>query len=177
MEKKIDIKKYFMLAIVVAIILLLFLAAKNVFFILLLLALNAIVGFALRPFKSLAIGFEVAVLTNVICTVAYGLKVGMIVGILSVLIKLAAQGSFTIYGLVIIPSHVLISVFASIFSGTEITSLGIGLTIFHNAFTAILNKVLFGAPIGKIFNFVVTNIIGNFILFTALAPVLLMWMA
>jgi hypothetical protein len=146
---------------------------RGIIFILLLLLVNAVIGLLMRPLKQFSVGIELGILTTVLCTFAYGWKVGMIAGLIALLVKLFFEGSFSVYNTIIVISHVFVAIGAGVFSGGNITAVGMSLVVFHNIFTAGSYFFFFGAPPHKIMVFMVTNIPWNLLMFTAIAPGLL----
>lgn len=177
--RKPNVKKYFAISFLICMILMIVFFMTPLFFILVFLAMNAVLGFFMRPFKTLGLGLELGVFATVVASCAYGPVVGVIGGLMVLLAKLILQGSFSLMGMILVPSHVIIGILAYyIFdpAAMNIASVGIGFTVFHSIFTSILSFFFLGGNMGKIAVFVFTNIPWNVFLFTYFAPKLVQYL-
>jgi len=177
--KKPGIRKYFAFGFFMCMLFMIIFFMTPLLFILVLLVMNGMLGFFMRPFNTLGIGLELGIFTAVVASCAYGPVVGVTGGLIVLLAKLMMQGSFSMRGFILIPSHIIIGVLAYyIFDPAvvNITSVGIGFTIFHSVFTSILSFFFLGGNLGKIMIFVFTNIPWNMFLFTYFAPKLVQYL-
>lgn len=153
-------------------LLVLLISFRFLFIVLLLLMTSLIIGFLLRPIRSLTLGIEIGILATVVASMTHGIKAGLIVGLGVLTAKLIAEGSLSVYSLVIYPSHIIIAVGAGLVPEANITTVGIIAALFHNVFTGILSFIFLGGRAGKIITFASTNILFNLILFWWVAPFL-----
>ncbi len=177
--KKPGFRKYFTISFVLCLILMLIFFVTPLFFIIVFLIINAILGFFMQPFKTLGIGLELGIFTTVVASCAYGPAVGAIGGTAVLLAKLILQGSFTMRGFILIPSHIMIGILAFYFfdaATMNVTNVGIGFTIFHSLFSGALSFFFLGANVGKVGVFIFTNIPWNIFLFTYFAPGLMQYL-
>jgi len=171
--KKAFLKKWFLYTLLIGFLLMLIFFFTPLLFILVFVVVNGILGFFMQPFKTLGIGLELGIFATVIASCVYGPKVGIIGGVMVLLAKLILQGSFTMRGFILIPSHIIIGLLAYFFFDPvtmNITNVGIGFTIFHSLFSGLLSMIFLGANIGKVGVFVFTNIPWNIFLFSYFAP-------
>lgn len=155
---------------VVVILLLLLFSFRFLFAVVLLILVSIIIGFALRPFRSLSLGVEVGLFATVVSSMTHGIKAGIIVGLAVLTAKLIAEGSLSVYSLVIYPSHLIVAVMAGLFADASVVTVGIAAALFHNLFTGILSFFFLGAPASKVFIYTSTNILFNLLLFSAVGP-------
>ena len=171
-------KKMFVILALFSFILLLFLLNKAVFFVLAFILVNALLAFLMLPLKEFLFGIDLTMLAAVLCGMAFGWKVGLLVGLLSSVTKLMAQQSFSIYGLIVVPSYVIIGIVAGIVgTGANIFTVGIIAVIFHTFLTIFFSVFMLGGNFVKVALFLVTNVPLNLFLFYYFAPALLRIMA
>lgn len=170
-----DYKKMFVIFAILSFILLIFLLNKAVFFVLAFILVNALLGFILLPFKEFLFGIDLTMLAAVLCGMAFGWKVGLLVGLLSSVTKLMAQQSFSIYGLIVVPSYVIIGIVSGIVGTTDVSIFTVGIIalIFHTFLTVFFSVFMLGGNFMKVALFLVTNVPMNLFLFYYFAPALL----
>lgn len=159
---------------VVVILLLLLVSFRFLFAVVLMLLTSILIGFALRPLRSLSIGIEVGIFATVISSMTHGIKAGILVGLAVLTAKLIAEGSLSVYSLVIYPSHLVVAIIAGLFADTtasSVTTVGIALALFHNLFTGFISFFFLGAPASKVFIYTSTNLLWNLLLFSTIAPI------
>ncbi|MBI1970557.1 hypothetical protein HYS47_02335 [Candidatus Woesearchaeota archaeon] len=157
----------------VVLLLVLLISFRFLFAVLALLFLSILIGFFLRPIRSLTLGIEIGILATVLSSMTHGIKAGLVVGLGVLTAKLIAEGSLSVYSLVIYPSHIIIAIGAGLIPEANITAVGIAAAVFHNLFTGLLSFVFLGGQTGKILTFVSTNLLFNAFLFWWAAPFLL----
>ncbi len=173
-----DYKKMFIIFALLAFVLLIFLLNKAVFFVLAFVLVNTLLGFLLFPFKEFLFGIDLTMLAAVLCGMAFGWKVGLLVGLLSSVMKLIAQQSFSIYGLVVVPSYVIIGIVAGMVgTGGNIFTVGLIAIVFHTFLTTFFSVFMLGGNFMKVGAFLATNVPMNLFLFYYFAPALLKVMA
>ena len=172
-------KKMFVILALFSFILLLFLLNKAVFFVLAFILVNALLAFLMLPLKEFLFGIDLTMLAAVLCGMAFGWKVGLLVGLLSSITKLIAQQSFSIYGLIVVPSYVIIGIVAGIVGTTDVSIFTFGLItiVFHTLLTVFFSVFMLGGNFMKVALFLVTNVPLNLFLFYYFAPALLRIMA
>ncbi len=174
-----DYKRMFLLFALLSFILLTFLLNKAVFFVLAFILANALLGFILLPLKEFLFGIDLTMLAAVLCGMAFGWKVGLLVGLLSSVTKLMAQQSFSIYGLIVVPSYVIIGIVAGIIGQTDVSIFTVGIIaiVFHTILTVFFSVFMLGGNFMKVGLFLATNVPMNLFLFYYFAPALLRIMA
>ena len=169
-----DYKRMFIVFALLSFIILIFLLNRAVFFVLGFILANSLLGFLLFPLKEFLFGIDLTMLAAVLCGIAFGWKVGLLVGLLSSVMKLIAQQSFSIYGLVVVPSYVIIGMAAGLVgTSAPIFTIGVIAIIFHTFLTTLFSVVMLGGNFMKVGVFLVTNIPMNLFLFYYFAPALL----
>jgi hypothetical protein len=169
-----DYRRTFILGALLAFILLVFLLNKAVFFVLLFVIVNSIVGYALLPVKQFLFGIDFTMLAAVLCGMAFGAKVGFLVALLCSLAKLIAQQSFSIYGMIVIPSYLIIGILAGMLANSvDVFTMGLIGMIIHTVLTVGFSVLLLGGNLIKVAAFLVTNLPMNLFLFYYFAPAIL----
>ena len=157
---------------VAVLLLVLLISFRFLFAVLALLMLSILIGLLLRPIRSLTLGIEIGILATVLSSMTHGIKAGLLVGLVVLTAKLIAEGSLSMYSLVIYPSHIIIAIGAGLVPEANITVVGIIAAVFHNLFTGVLSFTFLGGQTGKILTFVSTNLLFNAFLFWWAAPLL-----
>jgi hypothetical protein len=141
---------------------------------LLLLALlggNALLALLVRPFKFFLAGVELVTLSTLIAGIMYGVKVGLVVGVLSVLINHLALGRLTWYAFPTMAAYACLGIIAGLFPGS-ITVLGILFVLCFNFL--IMPLLLFmGGNMIKGVSYIGVNILFNLFIFLTFAPKIL----
>lgn len=154
----------------VVLLLVLIISFRFLFTAIVLIFLSILIGLLLRPIRSLTLGIEIGILATVISSMTHGIKAGLLVGLSVLTAKLIAEGSLSVYSLVIYPSHIIIAIGAGLVQEANVTTVGIIAVLFHNFFTGVLSFFFLGGRIGKILTFISTNILFNALLFWWIAP-------
>ncbi len=169
-----DYKKMFAILAVLSFILLVFLLNKAVFFVLAFILVNTVLAYVLFPFKEFLFGIDLTMLAAVLCGTAFGWKAGLLVGLLSSILKLTAQQSFSIYGLIVMPLYAIIGTVAGIIGpAADIFTVGLAAIVFHSFMTTVFSMFMFSGNFMKVVVFLVTNVPMNLFLFYYFAPALL----
>ncbi|MBI2146973.1 hypothetical protein HYU19_00670 [Candidatus Woesearchaeota archaeon] len=163
----------FFLAALLAI--LLAVSFRSMFVILLLLAINAVLSLIIRPFKTVLSGIEIVTFSTVLCSVAYGPKTGMLVGLVSIIVSLLCLGRFTNYAVLMVPVVMLLGYLAFYLSAFGIAAAGIIMTAAYNLVIFCIIIFLGGNTV-KGFSYIGVNIVLNIFLFSVLAPIALKMM-
>ncbi len=150
---------------------------KAVIFVTLLQAANYSLAYMLRSTKRLRVGFELILLSTVLCGIAYGSKAGMMVGALSAVVNYAGYKRVSSFSIVVIPLYMLIGLTAFYFRSFDIAQLGVFYAIMYNLLMAPLIVSYMGAKTSKCLWFASTNILFNYIVFAKIGPILLNIMA
>ena len=166
--------RYMLIFLLIIYSALVFPEAKKFIIIILLLAINLISAFAKRFLIKRGIsntlkGFEFVMFTTVITGYTYGIKIGMIMGGLCMVINYISENRFSIYFIMTIPLYMLFGYIAARFNNIPIVTLGIILTLVYNLMTIFIGMGLMGAKARGILIFSLTNILFNVYLFSILA--------
>ncbi len=167
-----DYQRTFIIAALLSLILLVFLLNKAVFFVLLFVIVNSIIGYALLPFKQFLFGIDFTMLAAVLCGMAFGAKVGFLVALLCSLAKLIAQQSFSIHGMIVVPSYLIIGILAGMLN-VDVFTMGLIGMVIHTVLTVGFSVFLLGGNLVKVGAFLVTNLPMNLFLFYYFAPAML----
>lgn len=143
---------------------------KAVFFTALFIFLNFVLAFLLKPFKIFRLGLEVSMFHTVLAGMAYGAKIGMVVGFLAIAAEYVAFRKKWAVGLFVIPSFLVVGYLASFFAGMDVAAVGVWFTVLYNIIAMTVAYFFFGGKPHKMFIFASTNILCNYFLFTNIAP-------
>lgn len=168
----------YILVIVPAILITIGILALSKYFVLaFLLLLHILMSIFLRVLKKNHIGVEIIMLITVLSGIAYGPKVGAIMGALSIIIDYVFSGRFSYFCIVTIPTYAAIGAISSGVAAANIVTFGIIATIAYNLFTWIFIMGFMGGHIDKCLRFGATDLAFNAFVFGAFAPALLSLMA
>lgn len=146
---------------------------KTAFFIIILLAANLILSLATIPLGRAWIGVEIITLSTVLTSIAYGPKIGMIMGALSALVNYIGWFRFSVYAIVEIPCYMVVGYLAFFFGGYNILVVGMIAIIFYNVLMNLLSYMFLGGNFFASAVWAVTNIVFNYFIFKFIASVVL----
>lgn len=124
--------------------------------------------------KTIEFPIEIEVLTFgiVLCTIAYGVKAGLIVAILGGLLSSILYGYISVFLLPLLLGYILVAFMTPFFAFLNLAAAGIIITIIKNLFLFFFYHLVFSYDVGKNISFSVSNILVNLILFMNVAPFL-----
>ena len=97
----------------------------------LLFTLNFLLSFFLRPTKKFRIGIELILFSTVMCSIAYGPKVGIVVGAVSAIINYVGYKRISTFSIIVIPAYMLIGWIAYYLRGFDIGHLGLFFSVLY----------------------------------------------
>lgn len=162
-------RNYLLFLVSFLLVLLLFLAAREVFIILALLAATGLLALIIRPFKTVLSGLELVTFSTVLCSVAYGPKTGMLVGLVFIIINFICMGRFTNYAVVMIPAVMLLGYLSFYLGAWGITAVGIVMTLAYDLIFILGIVTFLGGDMMKGLSYIAVNVIFNIFLFAAVA--------
>lgn len=142
-----------------------------------LLFIHAAMSVFLRVLKKNHIGVEIITLITVLSGIAYGPKIGAIMGAASMITDYVFSGRMSYFCIITIPTYAAIGAISGAFSPASVVMLGITMTIAYNLFTWIFIMGFMGGHIDKCLRFGITDLAFNTLVFSAFAPTLLAIMA
>jgi hypothetical protein len=171
-DKKL-LTRYILIFLLIIYSCLVFPEAKKFIIIILLIVINLVSAFAKRflikqGISNILKGFEFVMFTTVITGYTYGIKIGMIMGGLCMVINYISENRFSMYFIMTIPLYMLFGYIAARFNNIPIITLGIILTLVYNLMTVFIGMGLMGAKARGILIFSLTNILFNVYLFSIL---------
>lgn len=150
-----------------------FLSLTKYFLLAFLLLLHIAMSVFLRVLKKNHIGVEIIMLITVLSGMAYGPKVGAIMGATSMIIDYVFSGRFSYFCIVTIPTYAAIGAISGGAAAANIVTFGVIATIAYNLFTWIFIIGFMGGHIDKCIRFGATDLAFNAVVFSAFAPTLL----
>ncbi|GEM_PF-3841567 len=174
---KIFFRKYVFVIVPAIMITVGILALSKYFVLAFLLLLHILMSIFLRVLKKNHIGVEIIMLITVLSGVAYGPKVGALMGAVSMVIDYVFSGRFSYFCIVTIPTYAAIGTISGVFAAANIVTVGIFAVIAYNLFTWIFILGFMGGHLDKCLRFGATDLAFNAFVFSAFAPTLLAIMA
>ena len=172
LEPLVKRKKLFIILAVVALIALLVSSVnKDLFFVFLLVLLGS-VSMIYNLWLRISLGIELVMLATVLCAVVYGPVVGVLVGFFTLLFAEIISTMISYNTFISFIGVVIVGVVASTYSGDNITSWGIAMTILYDLII-IPGYLITGSDPFRSFVYVVTHILWNIWVFSVVAPSLL----
>lgn len=148
---------------------------KMLFFVTGFIALNVFIS-SYKKNVQLPIEIEVLTLGIVLCTRFYGIKAGLVVGVVGGLLSSIFYGYISPFLIPMLIGNALVAVSAPFSAFLSITWAGIVLTVIKNLFVFLAYHFAFGYSIGKNISYSVSNILLNIVLFLNFAPFLVLFM-
>jgi hypothetical protein len=173
MDKK-DKDKIIHMVRLVAVFLLLLAVLKGILVLGILMALSFSMSYIVNKFKLRQIGIELVTFTSIIAGMRFGPLAGLIVALTLITYHLVAGGFLAAYILWVIPSQCIAGAIAGFFPDSNISQIGLYLTLGINANNVFFTGITSPTYLPKYMIFVITNILFNVFLFSVIAPPLIM---
>ena len=173
----------FILKLILIILIIVFLSLtysefKKIIVIIFFLVINIIVALMKRLIIKRFIndfvkGIELIMFSTIIISFAYGSKMGMLVGGLSMVINYIFEGRFSIYFVLTIPLYMIIGYLSWFFNQTDVVLYSIIVLIIYNLTNFILVSLIHGQLSQGMIKFTIANILFNFFLFNNFGQIIL----
>lgn len=144
--------------------------SKALFFILLFIALNSIMGLY-KAFFYIPIEIELISLGTILCTLSFGLKEGLTVGVIGSLLAAVVNGTISYLTIPMVVGYCFMAFITPVFSGVGAMAGGITIVLITNVLIFIVYQFM-GYDLFSNFTFSISNIVWNLLLFLRVAPFL-----